>query len=1228
MKIHAIFRGTCPNCNGENSDIRLRYGIPCSKCIPIPTRKLLRKIIKMNKNETRKYILDLLIKFNTLKHYRNLYEIENKIDEIENLFYGATGSKLWSAQRTWLKRALKGKSFAIIAPTGMGKTVFGIILAIYFASIGKKSYILLPTSLLAHQVYLKINKFLDRLNLQDIKVVAYHSIFSRSKCKKILNEIINGNYDILITTSYFLPRHFEKLDKKFDFIFVDDVDSFIKSSKNVDKVLMLLGFNQEIIELGFKAINLRSKIRKLFRSKYASQDQLNIIREELLNTENKIENFKRNNSIGILIVSGASIRAKRTKRIKLFRELLGFEIGSKAEGIRNIVDMYIKPRKRNIIDEAIRLVSILGDGGLIFIPMDKGSKYVNIILDELSKRGIRATTYEKAKGKILEKYRSREYDVLVGVASYRSPLARGIDLPERVRYAIFIGVPKFKISLDITEEFRPFKAIILLANLREFIENPNELDLIDKYIIELRRVAGILKRDEIEKIASAIKQKIELEGFLGKIQKLFLKVALFLEEILRRRDIRTAIAKSPHLSIEKLSGKPYIIVPDVIGYLQASGRTSRMYAGGVTKGLSIIIIDDEKAFNGLIRGLRWYVEDIKFEKMTLRRIKKVIGQVDSDRRKVRMLLEGKILPEFRDIVKTALLVVESPSKARTIAKFFGSPSKREINGVPVYEISTGDYILIIVASKGHIFDLVTQEGYHGVKIVKRNFIPIYSSIKRCRKCNEQFSDPINICPICGGKLDDKITVIKVLQEIASEVDTLLIGTDADAEGEKIGWDIAQALAPYVREVKRIEFHEITKRALIKALNNPRELNLKLVESQILRRIEDRWIGFELSNKVQNKFNRRDLSAGRVQTPVLGWIVNRTKETRKSIMDNFELTLENKLRIRLSLKKLRKKELEKIVEELKKSNCKITKVTSEIVELNPYPPFSTDSMLREATLTLKLRTNEIMSIAQDLFELGLITYHRTDSIRVSSIGMNIARNYITEKWGEEYVKLRGWSKKGAHECIRPTRPIDAYRLKTLISIGIIRLAKRLTPKHYALYKLIFNRFIASQMKAAKVKKQIINAKVLNCEINIETFTEIIHPGYTLIYPIKISPEVKKGTLKIIDVKHWRAPALPLYSEGDVIRLMKERGVGRPSTYAKILSTLLERRYVFQTPNRKLVATKLGENVYNYLKESFEKYVSEETTRQLEEKMNKVELGQMNYITILKELYSELKYLSSN
>ena len=832
--------------------------------------------------------------------------------------------------------------------------------------------------------------------------------------------------------------------------------------------------------------------------------------------------------------------------------------------------------------------------------------------------------YGRSK-KILDAFISGECEILIGVASYRSPLARGLDLPERVRYAIFAGVPKFRIKLSVEERFSPSKAIILLANLRDFLSEEEQLK-VDAYIARLRRISSMVSREEVKKIVECIDSEIKLSGFLGSVQKFFIEVRDFIRKLLAREDIKRAIKESPYLSLRVENGEAFLVIPDPVAYIQASGRTSRMYAGGVSKGLSVVVVDDEKAFRGLMSEVLWFDEDIEWKNLDEVDIKEIIEAVDRDRELIRKISRGEEISEFKDPIKSVLFVVESPNKARTIARFFGKPGKRKIGNLTVYEVSTGDAVLSITASGGHIFDVVTEGGLYGILVSDGNFIPIYSTVKKCLVCGETFTNALDKCPYCGSdKIRDKMEVVKALREIASEVDMIYIGTDADAEGEKIGWDIARVLAPYSPNIKRIEFHEVTKRALMNALKEPREINVKLVEAQLVRRIEDRWIGFALSEKLWSKFKRRELSAGRVQTPVLGWIIKRTLESRRSVMEHFEIKLENGIKFTFKIDKRNRSEVEKLKKKILENVCMITDVETSIEEVNPLPPYSTDMMLRDAASILKLGVNQIMRLAQDLFELGLITYHRTDSIRVSSAGISVAKNYIEEKFGAEVFKGRVWSKEGAHECIRPTRPIDSGRLRQLLAMGAMRLAKRLSSKHLALYEIIFRRFIISQMSPAKLVKQKFKVRMEEPKIEVEVsgFTKILEPGFTLMKRIHLIPEVSEGPIKVISVRHWRAPTIKLFTQGEIIEEMKKRGIGRPSTYAKIVQTLFKRNYIMDIGRGRLTYTNMGMKVYEYLSRRFKDFVSEETTRQLEEYMDLIEAGKMDYQEILRELYDEIQ-----
>jgi reverse gyrase len=1197
--IPAIYKTSCINCNRDIDSERLYLGLPCKNCLPDFDDKILRK------RELFDIIFKLLKKNKTLKNFEKYYNIIFETKKFKKFFKKIVGSP-WSAQLMWFKRAIQGKSFAILAPTGTGKTTFLIALSLY---INGRAYFILPTSLLANQVYQKFLEFSQKINSKK-RIVCYNSLMKKKEREEALEKIIKREFDVLITTVMFISKKFDLIkDLVFDLIIVDDVDSFLKASKNVDKVLSLLGFSQNAIQKALENVELRRKL--IF-------EQNEEILKKIEENEKEIEKEKRNAKT--LIVSGASARA-RTKRVMLFKELLDFTIGTKIEGMRNIEDLY--EITENIEEKVCEYVKIFGKGGLIFVPMDKGAEYAEFLEKYLNEKGIKAKAYIKPKISIVNEFIEGKIDVLIGVASYRSPLARGIDLPEIIRYAIFAGVPKFKIKIDL-KEFRPMKLVMLLSYLREYFEK-DVLDEVDVLISKLRKM--LITEEQSQKIVDAIERNEKLEGFLGFCQEIFKRVLELLRSQLSKKEVLEKIKQSKKLVFSE--EEFYFIIPDVQAYIQASGRTSRLFAGGISKGLSLILIDEIKAFNGLIDKIRWFI-DVEFKDVKKVNLQKILKKIDEDREKIRMIKEGKYKTKTKKLIKTALMIVESPTKAKTIARFFGIPARRDIGGMSVYECSTGKYLLLITASMGHVFDLVTKEGYHGV-LVNEKINPIYSTIKKCPKCNEQFSDEIEECPYDGEKLLDKKDILDKLREIALEVDEILIATDPDTEGEKIAYDLALYLKPVNRNIKRLEFHEITLKSILEALKKPRDINENLVKAQIVRRIEDRLFGFELSQKVQSFFKRKTLSAGRVQTPVLGWIINRVNESRKSVK-TFIRVKANNLNIIFESEAIRNEEKNKLLEEISKNPyLHIKKIEEREETLNPLPPYTTDSLLRDASIILGFDVKKTMRIAQELFEAGLITYHRTSSTTVSYVGIALAKDYIKENFGEMFFVGRNWKEEGAHECIRPTKAIDSERLLELIKLGLIELPIKITKDHLSLYNLIFKRFIASQMKSIKVIRTKFEFTLNGLKKEQEFITKILDEGFNKIFPIKVY-QITEGNYMIERFDPEKdlitKPSIPLFTEGDVVALMKERKIGRPSTYATIISTLLERKYVIKVKNEKLVNSTLGKKVYEFLRERFEKYITEEVTRKLEEIMDKVERGEINYQEVLKEIYKESVEIKSS
>ena len=1144
----AFYNSLCINCKGSISDSRLKTSGLCDNCLEEDIKR-------------RDLIVKRLTKRGNMEEYGILWDFWRKCEEFSEFFEKIIGNKMWTLQEFWMKRLLKEESFAIVAPTGIGKTSFGIVACLYLASKGKRCYIILPTSLLVEHVRSHMETAVKRLGLE-VNIAFYHSGLRGKEKKRSMEEIEKKEYDILITTNRFLIRNFEILPS-FDLIFVDDVDSFLKSPKNIDKILMLLGFPEDLVN---KAL--------------AGED---------------VEETRH----GTLIVSGATQRSRRTKRIRLFRKLLKFELGRKPEFLRNMKDFYKFVEGEKLKEETLRLIRKFGDGCLIFVPMNLGREFAKEMHEFLRNNGVKSYVYEKMEAGMLRKFEEGDLECLIGVASYASPLARGIDLPERIRYTIFSGVPKFKVVLK-KSEYNPSKLLIILKNLKDFFSEEERKDA-EKIIQRLRRAVP-LKKEILEKIEKGVAET-DFERYILNIVK---EAQSFLEKTLTE-DFLRRIEESERILLKPEDGEFALFIADPVAYIQASGRASRLYPRGVSRGASILLVDEKKAFNDLKRKCRFFIEEMIFEEYDEEKAEEWFERVDEDRILMREIKEGKITGRMRNLIKAGLMIVESPTKARTIARFFGRPSRREIGNLVVFETFTENYLLDVVATMGHVFDLANTPGYYGVLKIGENFIPVYDFVKRCKKCREQFTE-FSRCPNCKSEdILSKKSIVDALREIASEMNEVFIATDADAEGEKIGYDIFCAIAPFNKKIYRIEFHEITRRAIREALKKKRRIDENLVDAQLVRRIEDRWIGFELSRIVQERFGNKRLSAGRVQTPVLGWIIERCREARKKKLISL-IKLENDLWV----------ELEKPVS--RDLGEAYVEVKERMEKLYPQPPYTTDVMLREASRRLRFSAEKTMRLAQDLFEMGLCTYHRTDATTVSPTGITVAKEYIEENFKGKFGG-RSWRGEGAHECIRPTRSVDMRRLIELIQEGVWRFPKKLTADHIKLYDLIFRRFIASQMIPAKVVKQIITVRIGEDEVKHERIVEVKEEGFTRLVPLKVRERLSAGKYRVVSVKARRVPASFPLTQGEIVSMMKERGIGRPGTYAKIIQTLFERKYAFSKKSW-VIYSILGYKVYNFLSSNYRSYVSEEFTRRLEAQMKNVEEGKADYQEILRGVFKEM------
>lgn len=991
-------------------------------------------------------------------------------------------------QKMWAKRILRKESFAATAPTGVGKTSFGLAMSLFLALKGKRCYVIFPTSLLVIQAAETIRKYAEKAGVGTENLIGYyHGRIPKREKENFMQNL--RNFKIVITTTQFLSKHYRELGH-FDFIFVDDVDAILKASKNVDKLLHLLGFHYD------------------------------------LKTKSWVGEAR-----GCLMVSTAT--AKKGKKAELFRQLLNFDIGSSRITVRNVEDVAVN-------DESISTLSSilekLGTGGIIYARTGEEAEEIYESLKNKFRIGIVTAT---KKGDY-EKFVEGEIDHLIGTAHYYGTLVRGLDLPERIRFAVFVGCPSFRVTIEDIDSLSP-QMVKLLAYLYRNV-------------------------DEIERLLPAVERHIDE-----------------VREILKK-----VMGKERPQAKDVVVREGEVIFPDLRTYIQGSGRTSRLFAGGLTKGASFLLEDDSELLSAFIERAKLY--DIEFKSIDEVDFEKLSRELDESRDRYRRRQEF-------DLIKPALFIVESPTKAKQISRFFGKPSVKVLDGAVVYEIPMQKYVLMVTASIGHVVDLITNRGFHGV-LVNGRFVPVYASIKRCRDCGYQFTEERESCPKCGSEnVDNSRSRIEALRKLAHDAEFVIVGTDPDTEGEKIAWDLKNLLSG-CGAVKRAEFHEVTRRAILEALESLRDVDENLVKAQVVRRIEDRWIGFVLSQKLWERFNNRNLSAGRAQTPVLGWIIDRFQESRErrkiAIVRDFDLVLEHD-----------EEEFDLTI-----------KLVEEREELRtPLPPYTTETMLSDANRILKFSVKQTMQIAQELFENGLITYHRTDSTRVSDVGQRIAKEYL----GDDFVG-REWGESGAHECIRPTRPLTRDDVQRLIQEGVL-VVEGLRWEHFALYDLIFRRFMASQCRPFKVVVKKYSIEFDGKTAEEERIVRAEGRAYELYRAVWVKNELPTGTFRVkAEVKS--VPKVLPFTQSEIIQMMKERGIGRPSTYATIVDRLFMRNYVVEKYGR-MIPTKLGIDVFRFLVRRYAKFVSEDRTRDLESRMDAIERGELDYLKALEDLYAEIK-----
>lgn len=1159
--------------------------------------------------------------FNDLKNV-----MEKEITFFKEFFKQCTKYEMRSFQEYWSKRLLFGESFALVAPTGVGKSTLLTVYALYKALMySSKVYIVAPTREIAKQLYRKILDYINNLNEQGysankIRLVLYDS--TAKNVSMLKNSIISGDFDILITSAAFLSRHHELImDKKIDVIIADDLDSILRNSKSVDKILHLLGFNDEVIEIGLRLVKTKQKMLIAKLSK--NQEEADKIRRDLVEIEAQLRD-RLSKITTQLIVASATGRSRGIKAI-LLKELLGFDAGAVFEYLRNVDDFYIGLDK---IEEVVNIIKVFGSG-IIFV----SSLYKNIV-DEivalLERNGI-AFSIAKSGNRAVDKFRRGEVDVLIGSSSYYGILVRGLDEPQRIRFAIFIGVPHTIRRLEEALNNVRFM-FILLKTLNKYGLGVEE-DI--KKVVEIIQGSSpaqlILYSKMLKGVAEPQQDIIERINTLRELKK---KLILLTKDALDKHNY--IVIENYGVVVRDDNNQVYVVKPDPFTYIQASGRTSRIVGKTKCYGVSIVF----EKYNELIKilekrlkkltvfnGFREYSREALHESY-----EKVIQSRSGDGRDVEGIQVENIKP--------VLIVVESPTKARTIASMFGKPVKKMYGDIIVYEtvIPMEDkvYVAMIMATLGHLTDLVVDEGFHGVKEMgSKDYAVVYDFITKCRSCGSQHVGIFDSCPYCGSMdVYTSASVYNVLRKLASEVSLVFIATDPDTEGEKIAFDIYNLIYSYNKNVYRIEFREVTKNAILTALRNPREIDLNRVLAQIARRVADRWVGFEISMYLQIVFNKPWLGAGRVQSPVLLWTVNRYNEYKKNQGYAINVSALG-YGFKVFLGPITRSEAEEIAEKIRRNGIRVIDVKYEEKVLNPQPPFTTDTLLAEANRLYGFSASKTMALAQNLFELGLITYHRTDSTRVSTTGIAIAKEALEKlKLGDLYTP-RSWDRdvKGedAHEAIRPTTSQSTDEVVEAILRGDMGFITRISNDHLKLYDLIYRRFLASQMAPAKVLYATIVLDIDGRKYSLSLPVDIIDHGFTYVYPIKIYKQFKNlnqdTIVSVDDVKVVKSSSVWLYKVSDLITMMKNHGIGRPSTYAKAIDNNVRHGYIVLSKKKKVaIPTKLGIEVAEILSKEFLDLVDIEFTRTLEKLIDDIERSAVDVGSALSFIKSKVDMIS--
>ncbi len=539
-----------------------------------------------------------------------------------------------------------------------------------------------------------------------------------------------------------------------------------------------------------------------------------------------------------------------------------------------------------------------------------------------------------------------------------------------------------------------------------------------------------------------------------------------------------------------------------------------------------------------------------------------------------------------------LLIVESPSKAKTIEKYLDDSSVKLADKYTVR------------ASVGHVRDL-PKSNKKAIDI-PGGFIPHYEISKGKEK------------------------VVDELQQLAEKAKEIILATDPDREGEAISWHLKELLTQNKRvksPIKRAAFHEITKEAVLEALSHPRDIDQQLVEAQEARRVLDRLVGYDLSGVIWKKV-RYGLSAGRVQSPALRILMEREREIRAFIPEKYwvlEGLFKTEAKVEITLSCVEEPRDEKVVEKIltigKKNPWIFDDVKESEQKRTARAPFTTSTIQQTASSRLGFSPKRTMQVAQKLYEAGHITYMRTDSTNLSAVAQQQILALVAKKYGKEYVEAHTYKTKSknaqeAHEAIRPTH--------------VEKLSVGMNDEQKKLYKLIWERTVSSQMSDARLLKTKIVA-VVEGHTDIPEFTangsRVLFPGWLLVdsdargEDVEL-PKVSKGEkLALIDLHSTEKETEPpnRYTEAALVKALEERGIGRPSTYASIMSTLEDRGYVTKQ-GRTLFPTDTGDVVSSFLEEHFANYISDTFTAEMEDELDDIADGKRTYVKTLKDFYT--------